>query len=134
MTRIGPVGRLGLWTATHFRTVVVTWVVVAIGLVLAPRVETALSGAGWEASGSQSGQARALIDKNFRGLSSYALMVVVHSPTQSAATPAFRHALTRATPSRGSATRPSNSGSVRSCSRLGPRWRDRRRAWSPRSA
>ena len=37
----------------------------------APRVETALSGAGWETTGSQSVQARQLIDRNFRGLSSY---------------------------------------------------------------
>ena len=39
----------------------------------APRVEKALSGAGWETTGSQSVQARQLIDKNFHGLSSYAL-------------------------------------------------------------
>ena len=59
MTTVGPVGRLGAWTADHFRAVLVAWIVVAVGLgVLAPRVETALSGAGWEASGSQSVQAR----------------------------------------------------------------------------
>jgi hypothetical protein len=45
-------------------------------------VETALSGAGWETTGSQSVQARQLIDKNFHGLSSYGLMTVIHSPTQ----------------------------------------------------
>ena len=55
MTALGPVGRLGAWTADHFRSVLVAWLVVAVALgVLAPRVETALSGAGWEASGSQS--------------------------------------------------------------------------------
>ena len=37
------------------RRLVVAWVVVAVGLgFLAPRVETALSGAGWEATGSDS--------------------------------------------------------------------------------
>ncbi len=51
---------------------------VALG-VFAPRVENALSGAGWETSGSQSVQARQLIQKDFKGLGSYGLMVVVHS-------------------------------------------------------
>ena len=45
----------------------------------APKVETALSGAGWEATGSESVAARKAIDKNFNGLSSSALMVVLHS-------------------------------------------------------
>ena len=48
----------------------------------APRVETALSGAGWETTGSQSVQARQLIDRNFHGLSSYGLMTVISSPTE----------------------------------------------------
>ncbi|MGN6472497.1 MAG: MMPL family transporter, partial [Mycobacteriales bacterium] len=88
---VGPIGRLGRYTATHFRVVVVGWLVVAIGLgFLAPRVETALSGAGWETSGSQSVQARQLIDKNFAGLSSYGLMTVVYSPTHTVKDPAFR--------------------------------------------
>ena len=46
---------------THVRVVFIAWAVVVVGLgVLAPRVETALSGAGWEDSGSESvGRARA---------------------------------------------------------------------------
>ena len=88
---VGPIGRLGRYTATHFRVVLVGWLVVAIGLgFFAPRVETALSGAGWETTGSQSVQARQLIDKNFQGLSSYALMTVIYSPTQTINDPAFR--------------------------------------------
>ena len=44
---VGPIGRLGRYTATHFRTVLVAWVLVALVLgFFAPRVETALSGAG----------------------------------------------------------------------------------------
>ena len=59
---VGPIGRLGRYTATHFRVVLVGWLVVAIGLgFFAPRVETALSGAGWETTGSQSVQALSLI-------------------------------------------------------------------------
>jgi len=79
MTAVGPVGRLGAWTADHRRLVVVAWVVVAVGLgMFAPRAEHALSGAGWEASGSESVAARERIDSAFGGQGAYALMVVVH--------------------------------------------------------
>jgi RND superfamily putative drug exporter len=89
--QVGPIGRLGRFMATHFRVVLIGWLVVALGLgFFAPKVETALSGAGWETSGSQSVQARQLIDKNFHGLSSYALMTVVYSPTQTIDGSAFR--------------------------------------------
>jgi putative drug exporter of the RND superfamily len=92
---LGPVGRLGRYTATHFRGVLIAWLLVAVVLgFFAPRVETALSGAGWETSGSSSVQARKLIDTNFHGLSSYALMTVVYSPTQTVSAPAFRATLT----------------------------------------
>ena len=71
-TAVGPIGRLGRYTATHFRTVLIGWALVAVVLgFFAPRVETALSGAGWEASGSQSVQARKLVEKDFAGLGSY---------------------------------------------------------------
>ena len=88
---VGPVGRLGGWAAEHIRLVSVTWVAIAIALgVFAPKVETALSGAGWQASGSQSVQARALIQHNFGGVSSAAPLVVVHSPTLTFSSLAFR--------------------------------------------
>src|SRR3954463_12007100 len=91
---VGMIGRLGRWTATHVSTVVAIWAVLALGLgFLAPRVETALSGAGWEATGSESVQARALIDQHFDGLGSYGLTVVVHSPHATVADPAFARAL-----------------------------------------
>jgi len=93
---VGPIGRLGRFTATHFRAVLAAWVVLALALgFFAPRVETALSGAGWETTGSQSVQARALIDRNFHGLSSYALMTVLYSPTKTVADPAFQAVLAR---------------------------------------
>ena len=83
MSRVGPIGRLGRYTATHFRVVLAAWLLVAVVLgFFAPRVETALSGAGWETTGSQSVQARQLIDRNFHGLSSYGLMTVISSPTK----------------------------------------------------
>src|SRR4051812_47614113 len=91
---VGPVGRLGRWTAAHLRIVLVAWVVVAVGLGgLAPRAEKALSGAGWEATGSESVQARQRIDKNFNGRGSYGLTVVVHAPDKTASDPAFRRTL-----------------------------------------
>src|SRR3954447_23199926 len=88
---VGPIGRLGRYTATHFRVVLAAWGLVALALgFLAPRVENALSGAGWETTGSQSVQARHLIDRNFHGLSSYGLTTVVSSPTKTAGDRAFR--------------------------------------------
>ncbi|MGB8652197.1 MAG: MMPL family transporter [Mycobacteriales bacterium] len=76
----GPLGRLGVWTAGHLRTVLILWGVVAVALgAFAPRVEKALAGAGWEASGSQSVQTRQVVQREFGGLSSAALQVVVHS-------------------------------------------------------
>jgi putative drug exporter of the RND superfamily len=95
MSNVGPIGRLGRYTATHFRVVLVAWLLVAVVLgFFAPRVENALSGAGWETTGSQSVQARQLIDKNFQGLASYGLMTVVYSPTKTVSEPSFQAAVT----------------------------------------
>src|SRR6516165_2954313 len=116
---VGPIGRIGRYTATHFRVVLVGWLVVAIGLgFFAPKVETALSGAGWETTGSQSVQARQLIDKNFAGLSSYGLTTVIYSPTQTINDPAFRttvaklEATLRADPAVKSVVAPSPGASI----------------------
>ena len=93
---VGPIGRLGRWTADHVRTVAILWVVVSVGFgFFAPKVETALSGAGWQANGSESVQARQLIQANFGGLSSSALMVVVHSPGRTTTDPTFRATVSR---------------------------------------
>jgi putative drug exporter of the RND superfamily len=93
---VGPIGRLGRYTATHFRIVLIAWLLIGVVLgFFAPRVETALSGAGWEATGSQSVQARQLIDRNFHGLSSYGLMTVVSSPTKTVSDASFRAAIAR---------------------------------------
>jgi RND superfamily putative drug exporter len=76
--------------------VVVAWLVLAVGLgALAPRVEHALSGAGWEASGSESVKAREQIDRDFSGRGSYAMQVVVSSPGQTPDDPGFRGTLRR---------------------------------------
>jgi len=92
--RSGPVGRLGRWAATHARIVFAAWVVVTVGLgIFAPKVETALSGAGWQANGSESVQVRDLVQREFAGLNSTALMVVVHSADQTVDSPAFAQAV-----------------------------------------
>ena len=94
---VGPIGRLGRWAADHVRIVSIVWTVVAVALaVFAPKVETALSGAGWQANGSQSVQARQLIQRNFGGLSSSAPIVVVHSSTLTTSSPAFRATVAKA--------------------------------------
>jgi putative drug exporter of the RND superfamily len=96
-TSYGPVGRLGRWTATHFKLVALGWVIVAVGLgALAPRVETALSGAGWEATGSESLKVRQTVDREFGGLSSSALQVVIHSKDKTVSDPAFKAAVAEA--------------------------------------
>ena len=92
----GPVGRLGGFAADHARAIAVAWAVAALVLAaFAPKVETALSGAGWQADGSESVRARALIDRSFAGRSSSALTVVVHSSSATTSAPAFRAALLR---------------------------------------
>jgi putative drug exporter of the RND superfamily len=94
--RVGPIGRLGRYTATHMRQVAIGWLLVALVLgFFAPKVEKALSGAGWEASGSQSTQARQLIQRDFAGLGSYGLMTVFYSPTQTASSPEFKAVIAR---------------------------------------
>ena len=102
-TPSGRLGRLGRWAATHRRAVVLAWVGVALSLgALAPRAEHALSGGGWQADGSESVEARGLIDRHFDGQGSYALAVVVSSQAHDGASPAFRttsdFAPVRATP------------------------------------
>ncbi len=80
MNSPGAVGRLGRWMANNFKLVVGAWLVVALVLgFFAPRVEHALSGAGWEATGSESVEVRQAIDEQFGGMSSSALMVVMSS-------------------------------------------------------
>jgi RND superfamily putative drug exporter len=76
--------------------VVLVWVAIAVVLgAFAPRVETALSGAGWQANGSQSVKARGVIQSQFGGQSSSALMVVVHSPTLTTGDRAFTQTIAR---------------------------------------
>ena len=76
----GLLGRLGAWSVTHRRRVVLTWLLVVIVLgVFAPNVEKALSGAGWQADGSQSVAVRNLAQRDFGGQASSAIEVVVAS-------------------------------------------------------
>jgi len=96
MSPVGPIGRLGRWSATHGRAVAAIWIVLVVGLgVLAPRVETALSGAGWEDSGSESVGVRETVQGAFGGTASSALSVVVASDTLTVDDPAFRQTISR---------------------------------------
>ena len=80
---LGPIGWLGRLAAQHPGRVFLAWALIAVSLgILAPRVEGALSGAGWHADGSESVEARQQIDRSFAGAGSYAIRVVVHSPDQ----------------------------------------------------
>ncbi len=96
MTTVGPIGRLGRWTADHFRLVLIAWVVIAVVFgAFAPRAEKALSGAGWESSGSESTRVRAVVQREFGGLSSAGLMVVLHSDTRTVTDSAYTAAVGR---------------------------------------
>jgi RND superfamily putative drug exporter len=91
---VGPIGRLGGWAAVNRRKVFAAWALVAVGLgFFAPKVEHALSGAGWQANGSESVEVRDLVAHEFGGLNSTSLMVVVHSPTETTESPAFASTL-----------------------------------------
>ncbi|WP_237321580.1 MMPL family transporter [Streptomyces sp. JJ36] len=86
----GRVGRAGGWAADHARIVMLVWIGVTLALgAFAPRVEHALSGAGWYASGSESVQARQVVQQRFRGQGSYALQVVVSSSRLTVSDQAF---------------------------------------------
>ena len=78
--RPGPLGRLGVWVTHHTRATAVVWLLVIVGLgAFAPKVEAELSGAGWQADGSESVAARELAQEHFGGNASSAIQVVVHS-------------------------------------------------------
>ena len=76
--RGGTMARLGTWSATHLRAVLLIWfaVLVVFG-AFAPQVEHALAGAGWQDSTSQSVRARGVIQRDFAGLGASALQVVI---------------------------------------------------------
>ena len=92
---LGPVGRLGRFAAENARWVFVAWALIALGLgFLAPKAEKALSGAGWEATGSESVEARDTIYDGGGG-GSYGLQVAVHSERLTTEAPRFRAAILR---------------------------------------
>ncbi|MGA9344745.1 MAG: MMPL family transporter [Nocardioidaceae bacterium] len=85
----GPLGRLGVRVYDHPRITGLVWVFIVIALgLLAPRVESDLSGAGWQANGSESVAVRDVVQQHFAGTNSTAMQVVVHtsgSPVESGA-------------------------------------------------
>lgn len=74
----GLLGRLGIWSVHHFRAVLTGWLLIVAALgAFAPQVNSALSGAGWQANGSDSVQVRQLAQQHFAGNASSALQIVV---------------------------------------------------------
>ena len=97
-SRPGPLGRLGVWVTDHARLTTVVWLLVIVGLgAFAPRVESELSGAGWQANGSDSVTARELAQDHFGGNASTAIQVVVHSTDGPVTKGAGKVALAKAT-------------------------------------
>ena len=96
--RPGPLGRLGVWVIDHARITTAVWLLLIVGLgVFAPRVESELSGAGWQANGSDSVAARQLAQEHFGGNASTAIQVVVHSTDGPVTEAAGRQVLAEAT-------------------------------------
>ena len=53
--RPGPLGRLGVWVTHHRKLTAGVWLLLIVGLgAFAPKVEADLSGASWQADGSES--------------------------------------------------------------------------------
>ncbi|MFC8717860.1 MMPL family transporter [Kitasatospora sp. NPDC057198] len=76
--RPGLLGRLGVWSVHHFKAVLAGWLLLVVGLgAFAPQVTSALSGAGWQASGSESVRVRTLAEEHFAGNASSAIQIVV---------------------------------------------------------
>lgn len=79
-TGYGLLGSIGLAVTRRRRTTLLVWAVLVVGLgVFAPRVEAELSGAGWQADGSESVAVRELAVSHFGGNASSAIQVVVDS-------------------------------------------------------
>jgi putative drug exporter of the RND superfamily len=96
--RPGPLGRLGVAVTRHARLTTVIWLLVIVGLgAFAPRVEAQLSGAGWQADGSESVAARQLAQDHFGGNASSAIQVVVHSTDGPVTQGAGKQVIARAT-------------------------------------
>lgn len=77
----GRLGRLGRAVLAHGRVTALVWVAIVVGLgVFAPQVEASLSGAGWEASGSESVQVRNVVHEHFGGTDATAIQVVIVDP------------------------------------------------------
>jgi RND superfamily putative drug exporter len=77
---VGLLGRLASAVIRHGRLTVTVWLVVIVGLgAFSPQVEKSLSGAGWQADGSESVEVRELARSHFGGNASSALQIVVHS-------------------------------------------------------
>lgn len=78
--RPGLLGALGLWVTDHRKLIAIAWLLLVAGLgAFAPKVEANLSGAGWQANGSESVHARQLAQEHFGGNASSAIQVVVRS-------------------------------------------------------
>jgi len=76
----GPLGRLGVWVTRHRKATALVWLFLVIGLgAFAPKVEHNLSGAGWQADGSESVAVRDFAVEQFGGNASSAIQVVIRS-------------------------------------------------------
>ena len=84
----GLLARIGRYSATHSRRVLLVWVVVvAVAAPLAITLTSALSGAGWEAQGSTAQKVRDEIRRDFPELGAEAAVVAYRQKTPMATDP-----------------------------------------------
>jgi putative drug exporter of the RND superfamily len=89
-----PLDRVARWVSDHRRLVLVGWLLLVLTMApLAITLNGALSGAGWDASGSESAQVRSELSAQFPQLGAEAAMVVVSQEAPFADDPANLTAL-----------------------------------------
>ncbi len=89
--------RLAAWSARHRRAVIATWILAALAAApLALTLNSALSGAGWEAQGSTAQEVRDELRRDFPALGAENPVVVYRQSTPIATDPAGLQALVRA--------------------------------------
>lgn len=91
---VHPLDRLAQWVGSHRRHVVIAWVLLLVVMApLAITLQSGLSGAGWDAAGSQSAEVRAELQSDFPMVGAEAAVVVFHQDTAIAEDPAALSAL-----------------------------------------
>ena len=104
----GPLATIARWSVAHKKAVMLIWLVVVIAAApLAIGLSSALSGAGWDAQGSEAEKVRQELRTDFPEVGGEAAMIVVQQPTSVVENPE-----TVAMLAAGAATAPGSTGAM----------------------